>query len=341
MKSFSDYALFQTEDFLSDFHFKEWIKHPTPESNAYFQGLLRTHPPLKIPFEEARLFALGLESSQIQFSENYTDKLFEQIVPQLSQDIQLIKLNSWRWFAAAASIIFMLGTGFWTYTYYFKPQNYITQFAEIQTLKLYDGSVVTLNANSILSLPSRYDWSKNRTVSLKGEAYFVVSKVLDNASKYRKFTVETTAGNVEVYGTQFNVYARNERMRVLLDEGNVKIIQSKSLKMINLLPKQFVELDNQNKTPKVLNKPTVQSNEITSWKRNLLIFNDVSMEELAQRFEEVYGLTLVLKGDTFENQAFQGELPVNNLDEALLILSTSFGQKTIRDNNKIYFVPNE
>jgi transmembrane sensor len=301
----------------------------------------RTHPSLRKPFEEARLWALGLESSQIQFSETFTNQLFEKIIPQLQQEVPPTKLFSWRRLALAASLIFMIGTGFWTYTYYFKEKIYKTQFAEIQTLKLYDGSIVTLNANSSLSMPSRYEWANNRTVSLKGEAYFVVSKVLDKASKYRKFTVKTATGKVEVYGTQFNVYARNEKMKVLLDEGNVKIIENISHKTINLLPKQFVELDNRNKNPKILDKPTIQSNEITSWKRNLLIFNDASMEELAMRFKEVYGLTLILKGEAFENQAFQGELPVNNLEEALLILSTSFGQKTLRDNDKIYFVSNE
>jgi transmembrane sensor len=341
MKSYTDYVLFQTEDFLADVHFKEWIKKPSPESNAYFQGLLRTHPALRKPFEEARLWALGLESSQIQFSETFTNQLFEKIIPQLQQEVQPIKVFSWRRLAMAASIILLIGISFLTYNFYFKEKIYTTQFAEIQTLKLYDGSVVTLNANSQLSMPSRYEWSNSRTVEMMGEAYFVVSKVLDNASKYRKFTVKTATGKVEVYGTQFNVYARNEQMKVLLDEGNVKIIESKSQKTINLLPKQFVEIDNKNKNPKILEKPAIQSNEITSWKRNLLIFNDVSIEELALRFKEVYGLTLIMRGEAFENQAFQGELPVNNLEEALLILSTSFGQKTLRDNDKIYFVSNE
>jgi transmembrane sensor len=341
MKSYTDYVLFQTEDFLTDIHFKEWIKKPTPESSAYFHGLLRTHPPLRKPFEEARLWALGLESSQIQFSETFTNQLFEKIIPQLHQEVQPIKLFSWRRLALAASIILLLGAGFGAYTFYFQEKTYKTQFAEIQTLKLYDGSVVTLNANSLLTLPSRYEWANDRTVNLKGEAYFVVSKVFDKSSKYRKFTVQTATGKVEVYGTQFNVYARNEQMKVLLDEGNVKIIENKSRQTITLSPKQFVELNNDNKVTQVLEKPTVQSNEITSWKRNLLIFNDVSMEELALRFKEVYGLTLVLKGEAFENQAFQGELPVNNLEEALLIIGVSFGQKSLRDGDKIYFVSNE
>jgi transmembrane sensor len=130
-------------------------------------------------------------------------------------------------------------------------------------------------------------------------------------------------------------------MKVFLDEGKVKIINTKSDKVIDLLPKQFVEINKLDKAITVLSKPVEQSNEITSWKRNLLIFNDAEMAELVQRFEEVYGLTLILKGEAFENQQFQGELPINNLEEALLILSTTFGQKTLRDDNKIYFVPNE
>jgi transmembrane sensor len=341
MKSYEDYVLFQTEDFLEDEHFKRWIKQPTPESKAYFQGLLRTHPSLRQAFEEARHIALGLEVSQVQFSETYTHQLFEKIVPQLSPSDEPIRIFPWRRLAVAASVMFVLGTVFWTYYYYFEAKNYQTAFAQIQTLELYDGSVVTLNANSHLTLPSRYEWSKKRTVSLDGEAYFMVSKVLESDTKYKKFTVQTVSGQVEVYGTQFNVYARNDQMKVLLDEGKVKIIDAKSDAVIDLLPKQFVELNRAGKIAKVIEHPAQQLNEITSWKRNLLVFNDADMKELAQRFQEVYGLSLVLKGEAFENQQFQGELPVNDIEEALLILSTTFGQKTLRDNNKIYFVPNE
>jgi ferric-dicitrate binding protein FerR (iron transport regulator) len=232
--------------------------------------------------------------------------------------------------------------GFFGYNYYFQSKIYQTQFAQIQTITLHDGSEVTLNANSIMEVPSRFEWSNSRTVHLEGEAYFVVSKVLENTiKKYRKFTVKTSNASIEVFGTQFNVYARNNQTKVLLDEGKVELVETQTKKQITMKPGQFVEINANKRLSKLIEAPLEQAKQLTSWKQNLLIFDEVSMEDLKRRFQEVYGIELILKGEAFDNQAFKGELPVNNLDEALLILSTTFGQKSLRDGDKIYFVPKD
>jgi transmembrane sensor len=345
MKSYADYVPFKTDDFLSDPDFKVWIKDPTPESHAYWRGLFRTHPHLREPFEEARILALGLESSWVEFSETYKNQLFDKMLPQLlPEEEKPVKLLSptWSRWAVAASIIILLTAGLFGYNYYFQSKIFHTEFAEIQSVTLYDGSIVSLNANSHLEVPSRYEWSNSRIVHLEGEAYFVVSKLIENSTKkYRKFTVKTSNASVEVYGTQFNVYARNNQTKVLLDEGKVELVETQTKKQITMKPGQMVEVSINKVSTKLIETPLEQAKQLTSWKNNLLIFNEVNMEELKNRFQEVYGIELILKGEAFDNQAFKGELPVNNLDEALLILSTTFGQKPLRDGDKIYFVPKD
>ncbi len=345
MKSYADYIPYKTEDFLSDPDFKAWIKNPTPESHAYWRGLFRTHPHLREHFEQARILALGLESSWIEFSETYKNQLFDKIIPQLiPQEEKPVKRlsSSWTKWAVAASVAILVATGLFSYNYYFQSKSYHTQFAQIQTITLYDGSTVSLNANSHLEIPSRYNWANSRTVKLEGEAYFVVSKLVENTTKkYIKFTVKTSNARVEVYGTQFNVYARNNQTKVLLDEGKVELVENQTKKQITMKPGQLVEVNVIKSISKLIETPIEEAKQLTSWKQNLLIFNEVSMEDLKIRFQEVYGLELILKGEAFDNQAFKGELPVNNLEEALLILSTTFGQKPLRDGDKIYFVPKE
>jgi transmembrane sensor len=345
MKSYADYVPFKTEDFLSDSDFQTWVTSPTPESDAYLRGLFRTYPHLREPFEEAKILALGLESSWVDFSETYKNQLFEKMIPQLNiqeDEPKKISFPNWAKWAIAASIAILLGTGFWGYSYYFQAKSFQTEYAKVQSITLYDGTIVSLNANSRLEVPSRFEWNNSRVVQLDGEAYFVVSKIMENASKkYKKFTVKTSNINVEVYGTQFNVYARNNQTKVLLDEGKVELVENRSQKQIVIKPGQLIVVNSNKTTPKITETPFEQARQITSWKQNLLIFNEVNMEVLKTRFQEVYGLELVLKGEVFDNQEFRGELPVNNLDEALLILGTTFGQKPLRDGNKIYFVPKD
>ena len=235
--------------------------------------------------------------------------------------------------------VFLL-TAIGGYLYFFLPHTYRTDFGRTESHTLYDGSEVTLNANSQLHVPSRWDWRDTRTVQLAGEAYFVVKKRAAGEHN-RKFTVRTATADVEVFGTQFNVYARRRQTKVLLDEGKVRLVESRTRRVVDLRPGQFVEMDQKAATPRVLTPPREKAERLTTWKQNLLVFKDADMAELADRFEEVYGLRPVLRGEAFQNQQFQGELPIDNLNEALLILGTTFNQKPLRDGDRVYFVPRE
>lgn len=67
------------------------------------------------------------------------------------------------------------------------------------TVELCDGTKVYLNSGTTLEFPSRFN-GEVRGVSLKGEAYFEVTR---NESK--PFVVEVDEMKVKVLGTSFNV----------------------------------------------------------------------------------------------------------------------------------------
>lgn len=345
MQPTPDYSTFQADDFLNDPSFRAWIANPSLDTNAHWQDLLRHYPHLRIPFSQALLLGQGMEVSWTELSDTYTQELLERIKHRLEQPEErleptVVRRISWRKpinkVAAAAAVILLAG-GWWAYAYYFTGNTYRTQYGETLSLNLYDGSDVTLNANSRLSLPTRYAWRTERAVSLSGEAYFKVKKQPSDSGG-RTFTVKTDKVEVEVLGTQFSVYARPARTTVLLDEGSIRLVDRASRRPILMQPGQVVEL-----TP---NKPIAQSStvdpekakQLTSWRSNVLIFDDADMRELAQRFGEVYGLDLVLRGDVFTNQEFRGELPVNDVNQALKILSETFDCKVIQEGKRVYFV---
>lgn len=341
MKAYADYVHYQPDDFLSDNAFRAWVRRPTPEATAYWRGLVRTHPHLRDPVEQARRLALGLESSWTHFSDAYLEQSFERIHRQLPQRGRVIEWGRWGRYGAVAAAVAMLITGVWAYAYFFTEQTIKTGYGELRTVKLHDGSVVTLNANSRLQLPSRYQWQSNREVWLDGEAYFAVSKQRQTAGHYRKFTVHTHAVDVAVLGTQFNVYARPQKTQVFLDEGRVELSELTTRRRVVMQPGQLVEYAGgvklrQSQQPQ---QPTVaQAQQLTAWRQNLLVCTDVGMAELTRRFGEVYGLELVLTGDAFADQQFTGELPINDLDKALRILSETFDRKAVREGAQVYFV---
>ncbi|MEM1120381.1 MAG: FecR domain-containing protein [Bacteroidota bacterium] len=119
------------------------------------------------------------------------------------------------WLAAAASILFLVGT------FYFWGNQVDTVKADLgQTLAhtFLDSSTVILNDGSQISY-DKGKWSENRAIQLVGEAVFQVEKG-------RPFMVQTALGSVEVLGTKFNVRAWNERLEITCFEGKVRVTQN-------------------------------------------------------------------------------------------------------------------
>ena len=341
MKSYTDYVHFQAEDFLSDPPFREWAARPTPEMNAYWRGLLNTHPHLDDSFTQARLLALGLESSWTSFSDTYIDDLYSRIQQTVTEVEPTNTWWHWHTYRMAAAVATILLAGFWGWRYYFLEQTFSTQYGELQEVRLYDGSQVTLNANSHLRLPSRYDWQTSREVWLNGEGYFNVRKQSASDGKtYRKFTVHTHSIDVMVLGTRFNVYTRPQKTQVLLDEGRVQLSGRNYQRPVTMKPGQLVEYGVTQHPSVIRQVVPKQARRVESWKNNLLTFDEADMIELARRFNETYGLALMLEGEAFANEQFTGELPINDLDKALFILSQTFDMKAIKDGERIYFIPN-
>lgn len=339
MKSYADYNPYATDDFLADPAFRAWIRQPTPEMDAYWRGLLKTNPQLRDAFAEARLLAQGLESTWTSFSDAYVESLYERLrVPHATPRLRVGRTS--RKLAAVITVMLVLG-GAWAYSFFMVPQVIQTAYGEVRTLTLYDGSVVTLAANSQLKVPSRYYWRQNRQVWLTGEGYFVVQKQQGHTGTYRKFVVHTKRVDVAVLGTRFSLYTRPKQTQVVLEEGSVELTDAATCQHLLMQPGQVVQYAPKEQFYRLQPAATAQKRQLTVWRENLLIFNGANMSELARRFHEVYGLELVLQGELFTKQQFVGELPVDDVQKALLILSETFGAKAVRDGAQVYFISND
>lgn len=138
-------------------------------------------------------------------------------VPQASAEKPTIRrFHIGRW-AAAASVLLLLGAAIWLIPQYFDGQSITTTTALAQTsdVALPDGSSAQLNASSSLSY-SNEAWEEERLVKLSGEAFFQVKKG-------EKFTVKTDRGQVQVLGTSFNVFDRDGDFHVTCHTGKVRV----------------------------------------------------------------------------------------------------------------------
>jgi ferric-dicitrate binding protein FerR (iron transport regulator) len=205
----------------------------------------------------------------------------------------------------------------------FKPapaRSYATRFGEVMEVRLADGSTVTLNSNSSLTL-SDFDRGKDREVWLQGEAYFNVT----HTENHNRFTVHVSDEvAVEVLGTSFNVNTFGEVTRVLLDAGKVKLNLKTpaAAQTIHMQPGELVELQG---TERIVRQKDVDPVLYNSWKENRWVFDKTSLAEVARRIESKYGVQVAFSSESLKEKKISGEIPTTSITRVLEILSATFG----------------
>ncbi|HWB90902.1 MAG TPA: FecR domain-containing protein [Puia sp.] len=125
-------------------------------------------------------------------------------------------IRPFRWAAIAAIFLLAALTPFlWRqHTGSTARQTLAAQNA-IKTDTLPDGSIVTLNKNSSLSLPEKF---KERDVELRGEAFFRVAVDRDHP-----FHVHASGIDIIVLGTSFNVRSHTDKTVILVESGRIGV----------------------------------------------------------------------------------------------------------------------
>lgn len=127
------------------------------------------------------------------------------------------KRRTW-WYAAAAASVAVIAVALsWSVSVSSSSiQRIHTPIGENFTLKLEDGSQVTLGGDSALEVEYSRDARKLRLA--RGEAYFAVSK-----DAKRPFRVEAGKATVVALGTEFNVRRSQDQVEVAVLEGRVRL----------------------------------------------------------------------------------------------------------------------
>ncbi|MFB9076236.1 FecR family protein [Flavobacterium procerum] len=245
--------------------------------------------------------------------------MLSNILSQKKSTPKVVPLyKKWAFRAAA---IFVLALGITFAMKVFVPQTETADFGQKTTFSLPDNSEVVLNSGSEINY-KKWNWSNNRHLELKGEAYFRVAKG-------RKFEVETHLGKVTVLGTQFNVKTRKNRFDVVCYEGRVKVNYANT--QILLTHGQSVRFENGKQI-----KTTVNSLK-PEWMDNQISFYQENIRSLLDEVERQYNIKIELNSkDTIS--LFTGKLPAKDLNTALQIISTTYHLEAKKvSNNTIIF----
>lgn len=143
-----------------------------------------------------------------------------------------------------------------------------------------DGSKVLLNRNSAMAYLGDFN-EENRSVKLKGEAFFEITK-----NPEKPFVIEAGKSRTTVLGTAFNLkVSPNEQVVITVTEGRVKFSD------LDESEKEFLTVGEQAALKPAtmgITKAKINDPNALAWKTGVLVFREEKMEKALTLLSEYY-----------------------------------------------------
>lgn len=211
---------------------------------------------------------------------------------------------------------------------------YITEVGEQRTVELPDGSVITLNTDTILDV----DFSGQSRVAVlkRGEAFFEIAK-----DKTRVFTVHAGSQTVTVLGTKFNIQKRGQEYTVAVVEGLVAVHpKGKLLESPVLEPatrsEEGSELAGQyrlkaghvmtykDKTDLVATSQVEDTSRYSQWSTGIVTFDDATLSDVVKELRRYTPKQIMIVDRDIESLQVSGVFHLRELDDVILGLEQAF-----------------
>lgn len=264
-----------------------------------------------------RINRLCLAADTLELEEKLdVDRAFKKV--QRYKATQRLRIAG-RWMQKAAAILLIPVLTLYLVQLY-NEQHEEVQLVEIHTrpgmsssLTLPDGTLVYLNSSSSLTYPASFN-GDTRNVSLKGEAYFEVSK-----DPQKRFIVSTPHNTrIEVLGTHFNLeaYEENKHIMATLLEGKINFVYCvmNKAKGVTLTPGSKVIYNAETNKVQLLRTTGVSE---TGWTQGKIILEDTPLEESLRLLSKHFHTDFVISNPKLKEYSFTGVFANQSLERVL------------------------
>jgi len=207
----------------------------------------------------------------------------------------------YNWTAAASAVIILSISTYHAFIQsgFSKPEitSTITYNKDIRLLNLPDGTRVWLNENSKIDYPKKFS-GKERTITLKGEAFFEVKRDPSHPFVISSGVIKTT-----VLGTSFNVKAYGDKQpEVNVRTGKVKVESSQNTVLLERGDKAIykVETSTLNKQKSLVLEP--------EWKKVLIYVDGLTLEQVLEKLKADHQFSMTYLDNDLKNLKIQGTL---------------------------------
>jgi len=306
-----NYSEYQTEDFLRDESFINWVLDPEGTNNQAWTKWMNASPVKKEAAQKAMEIIRSFDFKKEPIADDFHLKLKQRIDQTIAAGEAVPfkrKPVFGGWMKAAAVMAgLLIGAGV---LYFVRKPVYTfisTPYAAIKTVWLPDSSEVVLNANSSIRF-KRGHTNNKREVWITGEAFFKVRHI-DIAGKAQPFAVYAGGAVIEVLGTEFNVRSLNNTTGVLLREGKVRFSIPATHSETILQPNDYCQYNafNGKVTTRVAN-PML----FTSWMEQKYRFEKATVREVCETLKEYFGYDFIIRKPEIDTQTISGTLELQN-----------------------------
>jgi len=314
------------EDVIVDDRFLAWYSQNDAVKAKEWELLLSQNEELAPLVQQSIDWLNTSELREMEIPFEQVDHAHAKLISSLGhgRTVQMKHRTTLRWISIAAAVLVVVVSGFmfWN-TNHKKTLN--SGYGAISLYQLPDGSHVTLNANSKITIKKTWEENTDREVWLQGEAFFRVQKTQNK----NKFIVHANGMDIIVTGTQFNVIARDDESSVLLTEGSVTL-RTANGKEIKMKPGDFVKVEDE-----VPARQMVDQQRVLAWKESKLYFVNTPIYEVAKIIAKHYGVKVTVSDKATGERTVSGIMPNDNLDVLIQALEATGDYKISKINGEI------
>ncbi|RZF60641.1 hypothetical protein EWE75_22000 [Sphingomonas populi] len=180
-------------------------------------------------------------------------------------------------------------------------EQYATKIGEQRTIRLADGSKLTLDTDTALTVTFAKD---ARRISLaKGQAYFTVAH--DAA---RPFTVDAGGTRVLATGTQFDVHRSGDRIDVTLIEGRVRV-SSADRPVAQLQAGQRLILDGS----RISRVQAIDTAPTTAWTQGRIVLDGMTLKHAINEVNRYVTTPVRLDAPGFADARISGSVETGDI----------------------------
>jgi len=286
---------------------REWLRADAANSKYYEH--------FKTIWDESKTLAANITVDEKEAWQKFKNR----IQPPAGEEPKrkTVRLSFIKQVQVAAAVLLVAVGVWWMYNTLNKPASIAMidkqTFSNTTVDTLSDGSIITLNKNTVLSYPAEFK-EKTRTVQLKGEAFFKVAH-----NKVKPFIVHANNVSIKVIGTAFNVKNYDSSIQVIVESGIVQV--SNSNQTIQLHKSEQVFIKNNSAT---FDKSTVKDSLYNYYRTREIICNNTPLAAVIATINEAYSTHIVLGSEALKQMQLSTTFKNQNLQTIISIIQQTF-----------------